>query len=169
MSPEATIPSETNSGAPKRMDSQTEMILRMMSDLREAIIQESNTTRMEFRETTKIIMAKQDLTNGRVNQLEKDVARIDERTSEMNCVEHTSVVRNLSARINTVEDTLDDVADSITKNNERLTVVEEATGVTTKRNRVAKFTISAGAIAGIIALFEGLWTWLKDAPSWLRH
>lgn len=136
------------------MDPQIEMVLRMLSDVRQLVVDENIETRKQYRDGVNAMLTEQKFTNGRVNKLEQDVARldtlVDERTSNMVCAEHAATFKHIEEKMAAL--------DSIPA---RVEVLEQANPAELRETKGRSAAWTTGAVAAVIAMLGGIWEWLS--------
>lgn len=159
-----TIPVPTSlsdtTARPVEMDPQIEMVMKMLSDVRQRVTDEAIETRRQSNDGLRAIMAKQDITNGRVNRLESDVTRldtlIDERTSNMTCALHEAEFARMRESLKVVEEQRLPVRiEAVEKKVKDVITARSAR----KRSFASKLGLTATSGAGLIWLLDALWTW----------
>jgi hypothetical protein len=125
------------------MDPNTELVLSMMADLR-----------AQMAAGFLGVNARLDVINGRTRRNEESVATLNERTGEMECVSHgermAALARDAEQLKIDVEHLQDDVA--------------RCGGVALQPERpYGKWALTGGAVAGGLALLDGIWQWLHKA------
>jgi hypothetical protein len=154
------------------VDLQTELILRMMSDLRQLVVDENIETRKQFNDGLNRVVAEQKITNGRVNGLERDLAaldvRLEERTSNMVCAEHGATFKHLQEHLEDLRSLPDRVSriEGSNSSNSNASVtsstVSRKSALESGATRVKVLGVTGAGLAGLWVLLEAFWTfWTK--------
>ena len=127
------------------MDAQTDMILRMMSDMRAQSTNEANETRRQFNEGIRAITTRLDIANGRTGKLEQEVSRLDaviaERTENMVCSEHAATFKHLEQSVADIKDDL------------------RGRSQAERKPAVTAGGIAGSAMSGAMLVLYGVWQW----------
>ena len=128
------------------MDPQTELLREMIQDLRMAM--DTGFTGVHNR---------LDVLNGRTRKNESSIAVLEERTADMVCVKHGEKFHQLerdAAQLKVdIERLEEDVRDFMV-----------TPKVEVEQRSFGRWVLTGGAVAGALALLEGIWKYLKGTP-----
>ena len=122
------------------MNGDTELILAVIAEVR-----------LHVTEGFDAITTRLDTLNGRTGRSEVAVGVLQSRTGDMECIAHTERFKSLEHDAATLKT---DVATLQTH------LAECATSPASK-NPVVKWSLTAGVVAAILAILEGIWAWVK--------
>ena len=122
------------------MNGDTELILAVIAEVR-----------LHVTEGFAQVNGRLDILNGRTGRAEVAVGVLESRAEEMVCIAHTERFKSLEHDAATLKT---DVATLQTH------LAECATSPASK-NPVVKWSLTAGVVAAILAILEGIWAWVK--------
>jgi len=127
------------------MNSDTELILAVIAEVR-----------LHVTEGFAGVYNRLDTLNHRTGKAEVAVGILESRAEEMVCIAHTERFKSLEQDAVTLKT---DVA--------RLqTHLAECAASPASKSKVIKYSVTAGAVAAVLAILEGIWAWLKGGTHW---
>jgi len=130
------------------MDGSTELILAVIAE-----------HRLHMTEGFRQVNDRLDILNGRTRRAEASVAVLEDRTEAMVCGVHGERFETLAQDANHLR------ADVETLKGHLL----EYGRSPAERSAVVKWSVTAGAVAGALAILEGIWAWIKGGTHWWVH
>jgi hypothetical protein len=97
-----------------------------------------------------------DILNGRTGRSEVAVGVLQSRTEDMVCIAHTE-------RFHTLERDAADLKTDVASLQQHLA---ECAASPASKSPLIKWTVTTGAVAGLLAVLEGIWAWLKGGTHW---
>ena len=130
------------------MNGDTELILAVIAEMR--LHMTDNFTQVNNR---------LDVLNHRTGKAEVAVGILESRTDEMVCIAHTERFKSLERDAEALKT---DVATLQTH-------LAECSASPASKSKLVKWSVTGGAIAGLLAILEGIWAWLKGGTHrWVK-
>ena len=123
------------------MNGDTELILAVIAEVR-----------LHVTEGFTQINTRLDILNGRTGRAEVAVGVLESRAEEMVCIAHTERFKTLEHDAATLKT---DVAMLQTH-------LSECAASPASKSKIIKYSVTAGAVAGALAILEGIWAWVKS-------
>ena len=127
------------------MNGDTELILAVIAEVR-----------LHVTEGFAGVYNRLDTLNHRTGKAEVAVGILESRAEEMVCIAHTERFKSLehdAAVLKTDVATLQ-------------THLSECAASPASKSKVIKYSVTAGAVAAVLAILEGIWAWLKGGTHW---
>jgi hypothetical protein len=122
------------------MNGDTELILAVIAEVR-----------LHVTEGFGQVNSRLDILNGRTGRAEVSVGVLESRTREMVCVEHTE-------RFKVLEHDADHLKTDVAT---LQTHLAECATPPASKSTLVKWSVTTGAVAGLLAILEGVWAWFK--------
>ena len=130
------------------MNGDTELILAVIAEVR-----------LHVTEGFGAITTRLDTLNGRTGRSEVAVGVLQSRTGDMECIAHTERFKSLEHDAATLKT---DVATLQTH-------LAECAASPASKSKLIKYSVTAGAVAGALAILEGIWAWIKGGTHlWIN-
>jgi len=127
------------------MNGDTELILAVIAEVRLHVTE-------QFAE----VNGRLDILNNRTGKSEVAVGVLQSRAEEMVCIAHTE-------RFKSLEQDAADLKTDVTSLQRHLA---ECAASPASKNPVVKWSLTAGVVAAILAILEGIWAWVKGGTHW---
>ena len=123
------------------MNGDTELILAVIAEVR-----------LHVTEGFGAITTRLDTLNHRTGKAEISVGILESRAEDLECIAHTERFKTLEHDAATLKT---DVAMLQTH-------LSECAASPASKSKIIKYSVTAGAVAGALAILEGIWAWLKS-------
>lgn len=127
------------------MNGDTELILAVIAEVRLHVTQGFDQVNNRL-----------DILNGRTGRAEVAVGVLESRAEEMVCIAHTE-------RFKSLEQDATDLKTDVASLQRHLA---ECAPSSASKHPVVKWSVTAGMVAGVLAILEGIWAWLKGGTHW---
>jgi len=130
------------------MNGDTELILAVIAEVR-----------LHVTEGFGAITTRLDTLNHRTGKAEISVGILESRAEDMECIAHTERFKSLEHDAATLKT---DVATLQTH-------LAECAASPASKSKLIKYSVTAGAVAGALAILEGIWAWIKGGTHlWIN-
>jgi hypothetical protein len=123
------------------MNGDTELILAVIAEVR-----------LHVTEGFAAVNGRLDILNGRTGRAEVAVGVLESRAEEMVCIAHTE-------RFHMLERDASELKTDVATLQRHLA---ECAASPASKSPLIKWTVTTGAVAGLLAILEGIWAWFKN-------